>query len=186
MCYEERVLYRLFSGLHTSTNIHINWMYYPPRKGVRDAWAPNPARFMKQYGEHAEWTDNLYFAYVVLLRAVKKSSHLLEHNDFDVGVSQAEVRPWCDPCCCEYHAMGACVCVGGRVIAAAAVVPEYVFFGVSIVPVWYLLASLRSVLARSFSCGGSRSRMCSPHALPPSLPSMSRSCFKMSSTTSRR
>ena len=46
MCYEERVLYRLFSGLHTSTNIHINWHYYPPRKGVRDTWGPNPARYV--------------------------------------------------------------------------------------------------------------------------------------------
>ncbi len=49
MCYEERVLYRLFSGMHTATNLHISWRFFPPRKGVRDEWAPNPARFHAQY-----------------------------------------------------------------------------------------------------------------------------------------
>jgi hypothetical protein len=32
MCYEERVLYRLLSGMHAKTNIHINMNYFPPRK----------------------------------------------------------------------------------------------------------------------------------------------------------
>jgi hypothetical protein len=92
MCYEERVLYRLFSGMHTATNVHINWNYYPPRKGVRDVWEPNPNRFMQQYEQHQDWIDNMYFAYVVLLRAVKKASPMLEHHHFDVGMPDAEVR----------------------------------------------------------------------------------------------
>ena len=33
MCYEERVLYRLFSGMHSAINIQIALNYFPPRKG---------------------------------------------------------------------------------------------------------------------------------------------------------
>lgn len=29
LCYEERVLYRLLSGMHTSINIHISLNYFP-------------------------------------------------------------------------------------------------------------------------------------------------------------
>eukprot|EP00960_Hanusia_phi_P056176 763179-Hanusia_phi.AAC.2 len=32
MCYEERVLYRLLSGMHASINIHISLSYFPPSK----------------------------------------------------------------------------------------------------------------------------------------------------------
>ena len=43
-CYEEQVLYRLLSGLHTSTTLSIAKNYYAPskRKG-RENWEPNPA-----------------------------------------------------------------------------------------------------------------------------------------------
>ena len=49
MCYEERVLYRLLSGMHASTNIHISLQYFPPSKAAgRDNWEANPERFMQQ------------------------------------------------------------------------------------------------------------------------------------------
>lgn len=49
MCYEERVLYRLLSGLHASTNIHISLEYFPPSKSAgRKNWEPNPERFIAQ------------------------------------------------------------------------------------------------------------------------------------------
>ena len=47
-CYEERVLYRLLSGMHASINIHISLAYFPPRRGVRVAWESNVKRFMTQ------------------------------------------------------------------------------------------------------------------------------------------
>ena len=47
-CYEERVLFRLLSGMHASINIHISLAYFPPRRGVRDAWESNVGRFMAQ------------------------------------------------------------------------------------------------------------------------------------------
>jgi ERO1-like protein alpha len=91
MCFEEKVLYRLLSGMHTATNVHINWMYYPPRKGIRTSWQPNPARFAQQYGQHPDRIENVYFAFVVLLRAVRKSSNVLLHHDFSSIDDRTEV-----------------------------------------------------------------------------------------------
>mmetsp|Transcript_34339 Transcript_34339/g.72252 ORF Transcript_34339/g.72252 Transcript_34339/m.72252 type:complete len:497 (+) Transcript_34339:130-1620(+) len=75
MCYEERVLYRLLSGLHTSTTLSIAKNYYPPskRKG-RVNWEPNAQYFIDKFADHPEHLRNLHFSYVVLLRALKKAS----------------------------------------------------------------------------------------------------------------
>lgn len=57
MCYEERVLYRLLSGLHASTNIHISLEYFPPSKSAgRKNWEPNPERFIAQVAIPEHWT----------------------------------------------------------------------------------------------------------------------------------
>ena len=73
-CYEERVLYRMLSGMHSSINIHIALNWYPPRKGKRDHFAPNPARLSELFKNHPERLKNMHFAFVVLLRAVRKAS----------------------------------------------------------------------------------------------------------------
>ena len=75
-------MYRLLSGMHAAINIHISEMYFPPKKGKRDAWAPNPERFMEQYGAHPERLKNLHFAFVVTLRALRKAAPFLQSYDF--------------------------------------------------------------------------------------------------------
>jgi len=86
MCYEERVLYRLLSGLHTSTTLSIAKNYYPPskRKG-RENWEPNPQYFIDKFADHPEHLRNLHFSYVVLLRALKKASPLLYNFEIKTG-----------------------------------------------------------------------------------------------------
>jgi ERO1-like protein alpha len=97
MCFEERVMHRLLSGMHASTNIHISKFFYPPskRKG-RLEWAPNPARFMEQYGQMApggvggrsqaaEHLENLHFTFLVVLRAVQKASNYLYYHDYRIS-----------------------------------------------------------------------------------------------------
>jgi hypothetical protein len=92
MCYEERVLYRLLSGMHMATNVHVNTMFFAPRKGVRAAWEPNPDRFVVNYKDHPERLENMYFAYVVLLRAAKKAARVLRQVDYGgPSISEAEV-----------------------------------------------------------------------------------------------
>lgn len=86
MCYEERVLFRLLSGMHASTSISIAKYYFPPstRKG-RLNWEPNPKYFMEKFGNHPEYIRNLYFSYVVLLRALKKAKSFLYTYDISTG-----------------------------------------------------------------------------------------------------
>ena len=82
MCFEEKVLYRLFSGLHTSTTLSIAKNYYPPskRKG-RESWEPNPQFFMEKFAGNPEYIRNLHFSYVVLLRALRRvSPYLYEYS----------------------------------------------------------------------------------------------------------
>lgn len=70
VCLEKRVFYRLISGLHASISIHICDDYLDQRTGT---WAPNLECFITRIGEHPERLQNVYFTYVVLLRALAKS-----------------------------------------------------------------------------------------------------------------
>ena len=85
MCYEERVLYRILSGMHASVNIHIAMNYYPPMKGKRDAYEANPAHFFRQYGDKPELLKNLHFAFVVMLRALRKAGPVLWDYSYEIG-----------------------------------------------------------------------------------------------------
>ena len=85
-CLEERVLYRLLSGMHTSTTLSIARNYYPPSKrNNRTDWEANPEYFMERFVDHPEHIRNLHFSYVVMLRAIKKASDYLYEYDIASG-----------------------------------------------------------------------------------------------------
>lgn len=85
-CLEERVLYRLLSGMHTSTTLSIARNYYPPSKrNNRPDWEANPEYFMERFVDHPEYIRNLHFSYVVMLRAIKKASDYLYGYDISSG-----------------------------------------------------------------------------------------------------
>jgi len=86
MCYEERVMYRLLSGLHASTTLSIAKNYYPPnkRKG-RTHWEPNAVYFYEKFGDHPEYIRNMHFSYVVLLRALRKAYPVLSKYEIRTG-----------------------------------------------------------------------------------------------------
>ena len=92
MCYEERVLYRLLSGMHASVNVHVALKAKPPRRNTpgREVWSPDPKRFQRMYGEHPERLRNLHFSFVVLLRALRKASEALARADVALGHDAAE------------------------------------------------------------------------------------------------
>ena len=89
---EEAVLFRLVSGMHASINIHISEAYHPPAKGKRSEWAPNVERFVRQFGEHPERLRNLHFAYVVLLRALRRGAAYLSSYSYAGGDDVSEER----------------------------------------------------------------------------------------------
>ncbi|CAF0852159.1 unnamed protein product [Brachionus calyciflorus] len=96
-CLEKRFFYRLVSGLHTSINVHLSARFL--HKGLldqADVWGPNPEEFKKRFdpettnGLGPQWLKNLYFIYLVELRALAKVAPYLEKETFYAGRSQVE------------------------------------------------------------------------------------------------
>jgi Endoplasmic Reticulum Oxidoreductin 1 (ERO1) len=50
-CLDERVLYRLLSGLHSSTTISIAKQYSPPSK-KKSVWESNQTYFIQKFNDH--------------------------------------------------------------------------------------------------------------------------------------
>lgn len=88
-CLEKRVFHRLISGLHASINIHLSAEYL--HKGVLnqpDHWGPNVEEFKRRFdpettnGMGPQWLKNLYFIYLVELRAIHKAAPYLSKEAF--------------------------------------------------------------------------------------------------------
>mgnify|MGYP001142801972 FL=1 len=88
-CFEERVLYRLFSGLHGSITAHVcNRYSHDPATG---AWLPNPEDFQCKLGQHPDYMRNIYFAFLFLLRAASHSApFLVDTYEYTTGNPQEE------------------------------------------------------------------------------------------------
>ncbi|KAK9890443.1 hypothetical protein WA026_010529 [Henosepilachna vigintioctopunctata] len=94
MCLEERVFYRAISGLHASINIHVCVKYLLRESSFKNSngeWGPNLDEFRKKFspettnGEGPNWLRNLYFLYLLELKALKKASPYLEKEEFYTG-----------------------------------------------------------------------------------------------------
>lgn len=78
LCTERRAFYRLLSGLHTSINVHLCANYRYPNE-----WRANVREFQRRFdaestnGEGPDRLRNLYFSYLVELRALQKAAPLL-------------------------------------------------------------------------------------------------------------
>ncbi|XP_072165028.1 ERO1-like protein beta [Diadema setosum] len=101
MCLEKRVFYRLVSGLHSSINIHLCAKYLLS-EGMFGAekWGPNLEEFQQRFdpettdGEGPIRLKNLYFTYLVVLRAIAKAAPVLQEETFYTGepVEDQEVQ----------------------------------------------------------------------------------------------
>ncbi|KAG7389769.1 Endoplasmic Reticulum Oxidoreductin 1 (ERO1) [Phytophthora pseudosyringae] len=87
MCLEERVYYRLISGLQASINTHIALTYK-----FGNNWGVNPSLFVNRVGKHRERLQNLYFAYLFVMRAVSKYRHELLAYDYNTGNAADDLR----------------------------------------------------------------------------------------------
>ncbi|KAJ3075688.1 hypothetical protein HDU98_007245 [Podochytrium sp. JEL0797] len=78
-CIEKRVFYRLLSGLHSSISTHICDQWLDQKTGE---WGSNLECFKWRLGMHPDRISNMYFTYVVYLRAISKLAPYLESNDW--------------------------------------------------------------------------------------------------------
>ncbi|WFD32553.1 endoplasmic oxidoreductin-1 [Malassezia sp. CBS 17886] len=74
-CLEKRVFYRIISGLHASISIHICYDYLDPET---KEWRPNLECFITRIAQHPERLQNVYFDYVLLMRALSKAGEYLD------------------------------------------------------------------------------------------------------------
>ncbi|KAF6211993.1 hypothetical protein GE061_012511 [Apolygus lucorum] len=97
LCLEKRVFYRVISGLHTSINIHLsaNYLFSGKNPLSKDAdnenWGYNLEEFKNRFSpeftdkEGPQWLRNLYFIYLLELRAVAKAAPYLAQERFYTG-----------------------------------------------------------------------------------------------------
>ena len=82
-CAEKRVLYRLVSGIHASITAHIAARYLVDE--AARTYGPNVAIFRERLAAHPERVQNLYFAYLFVLRAVGRAADFLKARGEYVG-----------------------------------------------------------------------------------------------------
>lgn len=94
MCLEERVFYRTISGLHASINIHLCAKYLLSESTLTEPhgkWGHNLEEFHRRFskettqGEGPHWLRNLYFLYLLELRALSKAAPYLHREEFYTG-----------------------------------------------------------------------------------------------------
>lgn len=94
LCYEQRVLYRLLSGMHASISSHIANSYpvgqVDPSIDIHASSngaliGANVTVFQDRVGRHPDRLNNMYFAFVFLLRAVNKARDTLRVYDYGTG-----------------------------------------------------------------------------------------------------
>ncbi|WAR18443.1 ERO1B-like protein [Mya arenaria] len=93
MCLEKRVFYRMISGLHASISIHLSHEYLFPASTCygTEKWGQNMEEFLRRFdheqtdGRGPQWLKNLYFTYLVELRAIAKAAPYLEEEGYFTG-----------------------------------------------------------------------------------------------------
>ncbi|UJR16234.1 hypothetical protein I4U23_003144 [Adineta vaga] len=96
MCLEGRTFYRLISGLHTSITIHLCAQYFFPTvtggySGSDGHWGPNLEEFKIRFdpdltaGEGSKWLKNVYFLYLIELRAIYKAREFFQKQTYFTG-----------------------------------------------------------------------------------------------------
>ncbi|CAG0919955.1 unnamed protein product [Notodromas monacha] len=99
MCIEKRAFYRALSGLHTSINVHLcaGFLMTERAKALASlsankvAWGPNLEEFRKRFdpdmteGYGPQRLKNLYYLYLLELRALSKAAPYLARQQFYTG-----------------------------------------------------------------------------------------------------
>jgi len=90
MCFEKRAFFRVISGMHASITVHItsNYLLEEGRPGKEAVWGRNQEEFLRRFspssteGQGPERLKNLYFLYLLELRALTKAAPVLRQIEF--------------------------------------------------------------------------------------------------------
>eukprot|EP00056_Hartaetosiga_gracilis_P002968 m.58566 g.58566 ORF g.58566 m.58566 type:complete len:518 (+) comp11270_c0_seq2:230-1783(+) len=93
MCLEQRVFYRLLSGLHASISIHLSYKWLDVET---NEFKPNLTEFRRRFADSStnnqgsRWLKNMYFTYLTVLKAITKAEKLWESYHFSTGDTDEE------------------------------------------------------------------------------------------------
>lgn len=96
LCVEKRAFYRLVSGLHSSINIHLSARYLLEDTWSGPKWGHNVSEFQQRFdekltkGEGPKRLRNLYFLYLIELRALAKVLPYFQQSSVQLYTGQAE------------------------------------------------------------------------------------------------
>ncbi len=100
LCLEKRAFYRAVSGLHTSITIHLCANYLLSDGGetpfADKKFGPNLEEFLRRFdpeqtnSQGPYWLRNLYFVYLLELRALTKVAPYLERQSFYTGSEEED------------------------------------------------------------------------------------------------
>ncbi|XP_068070440.1 ERO1-like protein alpha isoform X2 [Danio rerio] len=94
LCVEKRAFFRLISGLHASINIHLSARYLLDENWFEMKWGHNVSEFQQRFdedltkGEGPKRLRNLYFLYLIELRALAKILPYFERSTFQLYTGQ--------------------------------------------------------------------------------------------------
>ncbi|XP_055010861.1 LOW QUALITY PROTEIN: ERO1-like protein alpha [Boleophthalmus pectinirostris] len=95
-CVEKRAFYRLISGLHASINIHLSARYLLNDVWFEKTWGPNVTEFRLRFdselteGEGPKRLRNLYFLFLIELRALAKALPVVKEGSFRLYTGQPQ------------------------------------------------------------------------------------------------
>ncbi|XP_071345633.1 ERO1-like protein alpha [Trachinotus anak] len=95
-CVEKRAFYRLISGLHASINIHLSARYLLEDSWFQKKWGHNVSEFRQRFdseltaGEGPKRLRNLYFLYLIELRALAKALPFFQQPSFRLYTGRPE------------------------------------------------------------------------------------------------
>jgi Oxidoreductin, endoplasmic reticulum membrane-associated protein involved in disulfide bond formation len=87
MCNEERLLFKLISGLHACITTQISEFYVQGKK-----MKPNTNLFFEAVGNYEDRIKNLYFAYSFIMRAINRAHDLIENYNYDTGNENIDLK----------------------------------------------------------------------------------------------
>lgn len=80
-CLEKRVFHRVISGLQASITTHIAKAFKFPN----GEWGYNIPLYWRAVGDYPERVNNMYLAFLFLLRATMKAKHVLAQYPYQTG-----------------------------------------------------------------------------------------------------
>ncbi|KAA0710953.1 ERO1-like protein alpha [Triplophysa tibetana] len=96
LCVEKRAFFRLISGLHASINVHLSARFLLEENWFEMQWGHNVSEFQARFdeeltkGEGPKRLRNLYFLYLIELRALAKVLPYFERSAFHLYTGQSE------------------------------------------------------------------------------------------------